>query len=139
MSPHASRRAPPDSSRRHAYITKQVNNRQEMDTKTSGDTRSGYEWIALSVTTIGALMAAINASAVIIALPTIMADLQADFITIKWMLLSYMLILAALVPVIGRLADMLGRKNVYNLGFIIFIVGSLLCGLCLSRSVVGSG
>ncbi|MGZ5563040.1 MAG: MFS transporter [Halobacteriota archaeon] len=110
-----------------------------MDTKTSGDTRSGYEWIALSVTTIGALMAAINASAVIIALPTIMADLQADFITIKWMLLSYMLILAALVPVIGRLADMLGRKNLYNLGFIIFIVGSLLCGLCLSRSVVGSG
>jgi EmrB/QacA subfamily drug resistance transporter len=100
-----------------------------MDTKTSGDARFGYEWIALSVTTIGALMAAIDASAVIIALPTIMADLQADFITIMWVLLSYMLILAALVPVIGRLADMLGRKNLYNLGFIIFIVGSLLCGL----------
>jgi MFS family permease len=58
-----------------------------------------------------------------------MADLQADFITIMWVLLSYMLILAALVPVIGRLADMLGRKNLYNLGFIIFIVGSLQCGL----------
>jgi EmrB/QacA subfamily drug resistance transporter len=100
-----------------------------MDAKTSGDTRIGYERIALSVTTIGALMAAIDASAVIIALPTIMADLQADFITIMWVLLSYMLILAALVPVIGRLADMLGRKNLYNLGFIIFIVGSLLCGL----------
>jgi len=100
-----------------------------MGTKTSGDTRISYEWIALSVTTIGALMAAIDASAVIIALPTIMADLQADFITIMWVLLSYMLILAALVPVIGRLADMLGRKNLYNLGFIIFIVGSLLCGL----------
>jgi MFS family permease len=100
-----------------------------MDAKTSGDTRIGYEWIALSVTTIGALMAAIDASAVIIALPTIMADLQADFITIMWVLLSYMLILAALVPVIGRLADMLGRKNLYNLGFIIFTVGSLLCGL----------
>jgi EmrB/QacA subfamily drug resistance transporter len=100
-----------------------------MDTKTSGDTRIGYEWIALSVTTIGALMAAIDASAVIIALPTIMADLQADFITIMWVLLSYLLILAALVPVIGRLADMLGRKHLYNLGFIIFIVGSLLCGL----------
>jgi EmrB/QacA subfamily drug resistance transporter len=46
-----------------------------------------------------------------------------------WVLLSYLLILAALVPVIGRLADMLGRKKLYNLGFIIFIVGSLLCGL----------
>jgi len=100
-----------------------------MDTKKSEDTRIGYEWIALSVTTIGALMAAIDASAVIIALPTIMADLQADFITIMWVLLSYMLILAALVPVVGRLADMLGRKNLYNLGFIIFTVGSLLCGL----------
>jgi EmrB/QacA subfamily drug resistance transporter len=100
-----------------------------MDAKKSEDTRISYEWIALSVTTIGALMAAIDASAVIIALPTIMADLQADFITIMWVLLSYMLILAALVPVVGRLADMLGRKNLYNLGFIIFIVGSLLCGL----------
>ena len=99
-----------------------------MDTKTSGETRIGYEWIALSVTTIGALMAAIDASAVIIALPTIMADLQADFITVMWVLLSYMLILAALVPVVGRLADMLGRKNLYNLGFVIFTFGSLLCG-----------
>ncbi|HEX7515301.1 MAG TPA: MFS transporter [archaeon] len=104
-----------------------------MDTKTTGDTRISYEWIALSVTTIGALMAAIDASAVIIALPTIMADLQADFITIMWVLLSYMLIIAALVPVIGRLADMLGRKNLYNLGFIVFIVGSLLCGLSLPQ------
>jgi MFS family permease len=100
-----------------------------MDTKTSGDTRISYEWIALSVTTIGALMAAIDASAVLIALPSIMADLQASFITVMWVLLGYMLILAAVVPVVGRLADMLGRKNLYNLGFIIFTVGSLLCAL----------
>ena len=43
--------------------------------------RIGYEWIALSVTTIGVLMASIDGSAVIIALPTILADLQASFIT----------------------------------------------------------
>jgi len=66
---------------------------------------------------------------VLIALPTIMADLQASFITIMWVLLGYMLILAAVVPVVGRLADMLGRKNLYNLGFVIFTVGSLLCAL----------
>jgi len=81
------------------------------------------------VTTIGALMAAIDLSAVIIALPSILVDLQADFIAIMWVLLGYMLIVAAVVPVVGRLADMLGRKNLYNLGFVIFIVGSLLCGL----------
>ena len=72
-----------------------------MDTKTSGDTRISYEWIALSVTTIGALMAAIDASAVLIALPSIMADLQASFITVMWVLLGYMLILAAVVPVVA--------------------------------------
>ncbi|MGZ4915743.1 MAG: MFS transporter [Halobacteriota archaeon] len=100
-----------------------------MDIHTSKGTPINYEWIALSVTTIGALMAAIDASAVIIALPTILAELQASFITVMWVLLAYMLILAAVVPVVGRLADMLGRKNLYNLGFVIFTVGSLLCGL----------
>ena len=100
-----------------------------MDTKTSGNTGISYEWIALSVTTIGALMAAIDGSAVLIALPTIMATLQASFITVMWVLLGYMLILAAVVPVVGRLADMLGRKNLYNLGFVVFTVGSLLCAL----------
>jgi len=99
-----------------------------MNTNTSENTRR-YEWTALSVTTIGALMAAIDASAVLIALPTILADLQASFITAMWVLLSYMLIVAAVVPVVGRLADMLGRKSLYNLGFVIFTLGSLLCGL----------
>ena len=93
----------------------------------------GYEWIALSVTTVGVLMASIDGSAVIIALPTILADLQASFITMMWVLLGYMLIVAAIVPVVGRLADILGRKNLYNIGFIVFTLGSLLCGLSLPQ------
>jgi len=72
--------------------------------------------------------------AVLIALPTIMADLQASFITIMWVLLGYMLILAAVVPVVGRLADMLGRKNLYNLGFVIFTVGRC-CAHLHSRNI----
>ncbi len=88
-----------------------------------------YEWVALSVTTIGALLASIDTSAVIIALPDILASLRAEFITLMWVLLGYMLIIAAVVPVVGRLADMFGRKNLYNAGFIIFIIGSLLCSL----------
>ncbi|MGZ4926389.1 MAG: MFS transporter, partial [Halobacteriota archaeon] len=108
------------------------NNHHEMNTKT-GDARVGYEWIALSVTTIGVLMASIDGSAVIIALPTILADLQASFITMMWVLLAYLLIVAAIVPVVGRLADILGRKNLYNIGFVIFTFGSLLCGLSLPQ------
>lgn len=89
----------------------------------------GYEWTALSVTTIGALLAAIQGSALLIALPEIMTHLQASFMTIMWVLLGFLLITTALVPVVGRLADMFGRKNLYNAGFAIFTLGSLLCGL----------
>jgi MFS family permease len=60
---------------------------------------------------------------VIIALPIILPDLQV--ITVIWVLLGYLLILAAVVPVVWRLADILGRKSLYNSGFVIFTVGSL--------------
>ncbi|MGD0954697.1 MAG: MFS transporter [Methanotrichaceae archaeon] len=93
----------------------------------------GYEWTALSVTTVGALLASIQGSALIIALPDILTRLQTDFITIMWVLLGYLLITTAVVPVVGRLADMFGRKNLYNAGFAIFTLGSLLCGLSQSR------
>ena len=89
----------------------------------------GYEWTALSVTTVGALLASIQGSALIIALPDILTSLHTDFITIMWVLLGYLLITTAVVPVVGRLADMFGRKNLYNAGFAVFTLGSLLCAL----------
>ena len=89
----------------------------------------GYEWTALSVTTIGTLLASVQGSALLIALPEILTHLQTDFITIMWVILSFMLVTTALVPVVGRLADMFGRKNLYNAGFAIFTLGSLLCAL----------
>lgn len=89
----------------------------------------GYEWVALSVTTVGALLASVQGSALLIALPSVLDDLQASFLTIMWVLLGYLLVTTALVPVIGRLADMFGRKNLYNAGFAVFTLGSLLAGL----------
>ena len=97
-------------------------NKQEEDWR-------GYEWVALSVTTVGAILASIQGSALMIALPDIMASLQATFLTIMWVLLGYLLITTALVPVVGRLADIFGRKNLYNAGFAVFTLGSLLAGL----------
>jgi EmrB/QacA subfamily drug resistance transporter len=91
--------------------------------------QQGYEWVALSVTTVGALLASIQGSALTIALPDILASLQASFLTIMWVLLGYLLITTALVPIVGRLSDMVGRKNLYNAGFAIFTLGSLLGGL----------
>src|SRR5581483_11584648 len=88
-----------------------------------------YQWVALSVTTVGALLGAIQGSALLIALPNIMTELHASFFTIMWVLLGYLLILTVLTPIIGRLADLWQRKRLYNLGFVIFVIGSLLSGL----------
>lgn len=91
--------------------------------------RDSYRWVALSVTTVGALLASIQGSALLIALPDILTELQASFLTIMWVLLGYLLITTALTPIIGRLADMWGRKHLYNGGFLVFGLGSLLSGL----------
>src|SRR5947209_3258777 len=95
----------------------------------SADHDTGYQWTALSVTTVGALLASIQGSALLIALPNILAELHATFLTIMWVLLGYLLVLTALTPVIGRLADIFGRKRLYNAGFIAFTLGSLVSGL----------
>ncbi len=89
----------------------------------------GYKWTALSVTTVGALLASIQGSALLIALPKILTELHATFFTIMWVLMGYLLITTVLTPVIGRLADIWGRKRLYNSGFVMFGIGSLIAGL----------
>src|ERR671933_844193 len=89
----------------------------------------GYEWVALSVTTVGALLASLHGSSLVIALPDVLTGLGATFLTIMWVLLGYLLITTALVPVVGRLADMVGRKRLYVAGFAVFTLGSLLAGV----------
>ena len=88
----------------------------------------GYEWVALSVTTVGALLAAVQGSSLVIALPDVLTGLNSSFLTVMWVLLGYLLITTALVPVVGRLADMVGRKRLYVAGFAVFTLGSLLAG-----------
>jgi len=58
-----------------------------------------------------------------------MHELQVGFFTIMWVLMGYLLILTVLTPVVGRLADIWGRKRLYNIGFIMFTIGSLVGGL----------
>jgi EmrB/QacA subfamily drug resistance transporter len=90
-----------------------------------------YKWVALSNTTLGMLMATINSSIVIISLPAIfkgidLDPLQAGNISyLLWMLMGYMLVTAVLVVSFGRLGDIYGRVKIYNLGFVVFTVGSI--------------
>jgi EmrB/QacA subfamily drug resistance transporter len=97
--------------------------------QTEPEQHNGYQWTALSVTTVGALLASIQGSALLIALPNILAELHVTFFTIMWVLMGYLLITTVLTPVIGRLADIWGRKRLYNSGFVMFTVGSLVAGV----------
>jgi EmrB/QacA subfamily drug resistance transporter len=90
--------------------------------------QDSYKWTALSVTSMGMLVGILNASTLIIALPTMMVKLNTDLFGIMWVLMSYTLLLTILAPAWGRLADIHGRKKLYVYGLAIFTIGSLLCG-----------
>jgi EmrB/QacA subfamily drug resistance transporter len=87
-----------------------------------------YKWMALSCTSLGALLSVLSSSTLIVALPNIMKDLHASMNTIVWVIMIYMLAITILVPSIGRIADMIGRKKLFVSGFIVFTIGSVLCG-----------
>ena len=91
-----------------------------------------YKWIALSCTTLGALFSVLSGSTLIVALPVIMKDLHASMNVITWTIMGYMLIMTILVPSIGRMGDMYGRKKLYVSGFALFTLASLFCGLSQS-------
>jgi EmrB/QacA subfamily drug resistance transporter len=87
-----------------------------------------YKWKALSVTSVGALMSAVDGTVVLLALFPMASDLHSDFVTMIWVIMAYLLVNTALVLSFGRLADMYGRKLMYNVGFVVFTIGSALCG-----------
>jgi EmrB/QacA subfamily drug resistance transporter len=91
-----------------------------------------YKWIALSNTTLGMLMATINSSIVLIALPDIFRGIHvnplepANTSYLLWMMMGFIVVTAVLVVGFGRLGDMYGRVRMYNLGFAVFSVSSIL-------------
>ena len=94
-----------------------------------------YRWIALSNTTLGILMVTLNQSILMIALPDIFRGIDLDPLGpgntnyLLWMILGFMVVTAVLVVSLGRLGDMYGRVRMYNLGFAVFTIGSILCSI----------
>jgi EmrB/QacA subfamily drug resistance transporter len=91
-----------------------------------------YKWKTFSVTSVGSLMSAVDSTIVLLALVPIAEELNSDYVTMVWVVVAYVLANTALVLSLGRLADIYGRKRMYNVGFVVFILGSALCGFAAS-------
>jgi len=85
--------------------------------------------LVLTVIVLGTLMAAVDTTIVLLALPTIVVSLKTDLYSALWVLLAYLLVLAVISTQAGRIGDIFGRSKVYNLGFLLFTISSALCGL----------
>ena len=94
-----------------------------------------YKWIALSNTTLGVLLATLDASIILIAMPNIFRGIKLDPLVpansfyLLWMILGYLVVTSVLIVSQGRLGDMYGRVRIYNLGFVIYTVASLLLAI----------
>ena len=90
-----------------------------------------YKWVVLSNTTLGTLLATINASIVLISLPAIFRGIGLNPLApgnvsyLLWMLMGYLVVTAVLVVPFGRLGDMFGRVRIYNLGFVVFTLAAI--------------
>ena len=90
-----------------------------------------YKWVALSNTTIAVLLATIDSSIMLIALPAIFRGIHLDPLSpgnsfyLLWMILGFLIVSSVLVVGLGRLGDIYGRVRMYNLGFLVFTVASL--------------
>jgi MFS family permease len=91
-----------------------------------------YKWVALSNTTLGVLLATIDASIVLIAMPDIFRGVRLDPLQpgnsfyLLWMILGFLVVSSVLVVSLGRLGDQFGRVRMYNVGFVVYTLASLL-------------
>jgi MFS family permease len=91
-----------------------------------------YKWIALSNVTLGVLLATLDGSITLIAMPDIFRGIHLDPLVpansfyLLWMILGFLVVTSVLIVSLGRLGDMYGRVKMYNLGFVIYTIASLI-------------
>ncbi len=95
-----------------------------------------WKWFILSTVLLGATMSALDVSIVNVAMPTLKNTFGVSMAVIEWIAMAYMLTLTIFLPLFGRLADMYGRSKLYNIGFVVFSAGSLLCGMSSSAALM---
>ncbi|HUY70292.1 MAG TPA: MFS transporter [Candidatus Baltobacteraceae bacterium] len=91
-----------------------------------------HQKIVLALVMLGGMMAAIDTTIVILALPSIIPSLHSNLSTAIWVILAYILVLAIFTTQLGKLGDLYGRAKIFNFGMLIFGISSLFCGLAFN-------
>ena len=90
--------------------------------------RASSKWLVFSALAIGTFLSVVDHGSVLVALPTIGSHFGTDLPTVQWVIVGYALAISVLLLPMGRLGDLVGRKQIYIAGFSIFIVASALAG-----------
>jgi len=90
---------------------------------------SNRKWWTLGAVAFGLFMIMLDNTIVTVALPTIKRDLKLGISELEWIVTAYTLTFAAFILIGGKLADLLGRRFMFNVGLAIFTLSSLACGL----------
>lgn len=97
---------------------------------------SSYRWLVVGVVSIGAFMGQVDASIAQLLLPSLERAFGASLSSVSWVAVAYLLTMAALMPIFGRLSDLLGHKLLYTAGFVVFVAGSGLCGFAPNLTIL---
>ena len=87
------------------------------------------KWFVMAAVGMSLFLATVDGSIVNVSLPTLVRELHTDFATVQWVVLAYLLTQTTLMLSVGRLGDMIGKKQIFTAGFVVFTLGSVLCGL----------
>lgn len=88
-----------------------------------------HKWWILAAVSLGLFMGTVDGTIVNVALPTLVREFNTDLPTIQWVVLSFLVGLSVLMLSVGRLSDIVGKRRIFSTGLVVFVVGSVLCGL----------
>ena len=101
----------------------------------AGPARRGGS-VGIVVVMIGVLITAVDTTIVVLALPAIERSLHVALASVIWVVIGYLLVITLLATQVGRLGDMYGRVRMYEAGFLVFVVGSALCGFAWDEASI---
>lgn len=91
-----------------------------------------YKWTVLLIASIGSLMGPLDSTVVSVSMPVISNTLDMDYALTLWVPTAYLVSIASILLIVGRISDLIGKKKIYLSGFAIFAIGSIFCSLAQS-------